>query len=139
MNKFAREYNLPPTDIFDSPQPAVSKLVLIYFSFYFSQNLFTGFSVLYAARVIHKIIPFHEIILLFFWTKRRKPAKKLKITQSGNLHKNTIDFFKPFKHRIFKEKKTVFSCFNFILKWRYQLLYYLVKTTTPCRLRGENY
>ena len=25
------------------------------------------------------------------------------------------------------------------MKWSYQLLYYLVKTTTPCRLGGENY
>lgn len=52
---------------------------------------------------------------------------------------NTIDVLQPFKHRIFKEKKTVFSCFKFIMKWSYQLLYYWVKTTTPCRLGGENY
>ena len=25
------------------------------------------------------------------------------------------------------------------MKWSYQLLYYWVKTTTPCRLGGENY
>lgn len=52
---------------------------------------------------------------------------------------NTIDVLQPFKHRIFKEKKTVFSCFKFIMKWSYQLLNYWVKTTTPCRLGGGNY